>query len=253
MKTLLDTVRCVLFDFDGPLCDLFAAHPAHDVAERMRSCVRTHGEGALLDAELRSTDNAHDILRSVAGRRKGTLVSTLERVLTREEVAAAATARPTPHADRLVRALRAAGYELAITTNNSPEAVRRYLETRGLGHVFAGRVHGRQPDARLLKPDPDCVLRALASVDASAHRTVMIGDAPVDVLAAHAAGVRFIGYGSTPAKAAALRRQADELGGPHATFPPAPVIGSLASVLDVVRQPSGDIGVSDPRRASAKE
>ncbi|MDK1476194.1 HAD family hydrolase [Streptomyces sp. 549] len=231
MKTLLNTVRCVLFDFDGPLCDLFAIHPARDVAERIRQCVREHGESGLLGPELHTTDNAHDILRSVAGRRKGPFVAALERELTRQEVTAATSAWPTPFADRLVQTLRATGHKLAITTNNSPEAVGRYLETRGLGHVFGPRVYGRQPDVRLLKPDPDCLLRALDALGEPPHRAVMIGDAPVDVQAAQAAGVRFIGYGSTPAKAAALRKA---LG--YAAD--APVISSLESVLEVVQQPS---------------
>ncbi|MZE77976.1 hypothetical protein GTY57_13445, partial [Streptomyces sp. SID5475] len=40
LGALLASVKCVLFDFDGPVCDLFARHPAPDVADTMRARLR---------------------------------------------------------------------------------------------------------------------------------------------------------------------------------------------------------------------
>lgn len=36
LATLLASVRCVLLDFDGPICSVFAGTPAAVVAERLR-------------------------------------------------------------------------------------------------------------------------------------------------------------------------------------------------------------------------
>jgi hypothetical protein len=33
---IFETTRCVLLDFDGPVCDVYAGHPASQVAEELR-------------------------------------------------------------------------------------------------------------------------------------------------------------------------------------------------------------------------
>jgi len=102
--------------------------------------------------------------------------------------------------------------------------VERYLQTRLTGELFAGHVHGRSAEGELrLKPDPDCLLRALSSTGAPAEGALMIGDAPRDLEAARAAGVAFLGYARNPRKAAEL----SDAGAEH-------VVGSLRDVLKIV-------------------
>jgi phosphoglycolate phosphatase len=82
-------------------------------------------------------------------------------------------------------------------------------------------VHGRLSDATLLKPHPDCLLRALAATGTPPKRAVMLGDAVQDFEAATAAEVAFIGY----APSAERRRRLSGAGAEHVT-------GSLKEVLD---------------------
>ncbi|MBQ0987847.1 HAD-IA family hydrolase [Streptomyces sp. F63] len=135
----------------------------------------------------------HGSYAPAAGSRSRT-VAELERLLAAEEVRAAACAEPTPYADELVQRLHATGHALAVTTNNAAEAAETYLERRGLAELFRPHVHGRVTEPWLLKPDPDCLHRALRSTGHDAAMALMIGDSTADLLAARAAGVRFLGY-----------------------------------------------------------
>ncbi|MFE2634276.1 HAD family hydrolase [Streptomyces scopuliridis] len=123
------------------------------------------------------------------------------------EVLATESAVPSGRAAELIRALSDAGVVLAVTTNNSPRAVRRYLERTGLADCFGPHIHGRTHDPhdpRRLKPHPDCLARALASTGAAAAESVMIGDTPSDFLAAKQLGIRFLGYATRESESEVL-------------------------------------------------
>lgn len=200
LRGRLAAAKCVLFDFDGPICRLFAGHTAPAVAAELREWIeqRFHDE---VPVPKDSVDDPHAIL-SVAYRMHpdSELVGQLEALLTSEELRASAAAEPTKGADRLIRRLRAAGFRLAITTNNSETAVRRYLDRQGLTDCFGEHVHGRMPDPRLLKPNPHCLWRALVTTGSTAGESLMIGDSPADFLAARELGVPFLGFARNQAK-----------------------------------------------------
>jgi beta-phosphoglucomutase-like phosphatase (HAD superfamily) len=205
---LLGRARCVLFDFDGPVAHLFGRHPAFRIADALR---RRAEELGLPASELRGVSDPLRVLRIAAGLdRSGRIASQLEERLSREEVRAAATAPPTPYADRLVRSLVGSGRQIAITTNNSARAAAAYLERRNLGRHFGPHVHGRATDPALLKPHPDCLRRAMVSTGTAAADCLMIGDSPADFVAADSAGVPFLGYARNDRKAEALRRAGAE-------------------------------------------
>ncbi|MET9670920.1 HAD family hydrolase [Streptomyces sp. NPDC006475] len=191
---LLSAAKCVLFDFDGPVCRLFSGHPAADVAAAMRALSR-HRFGYDVPVLAASADDPHAVL-GVAGRERpgSELVLELERLLTEEELRATSTAEPTVGAGRLMELLSAGGVRLAITTNNSPRAASQYLEDHGLSVYFDGHVHGRTADPALLKPNPHCLRRALETTGFTAEKSLMIGDSPADREAAGALGVPFLGY-----------------------------------------------------------
>lgn len=203
MHDLIRAAECVLFDFDGPICDLFRNHPAPEIAERMRGLIRERGAQHLLTEKVWEAEDPQAFLHRLAPGSE--LAGSLERALTEEEVHAAKTAAPAPYADPLIRTLVATGRRVAVTTNNSQESVERYLETRDLIHHFAGHIHGRTRNLRLLKPHPDCLLRALASTATGPGRALMIGDTVNDMLAAKAAGVPFLGYSPRPHRREELR------------------------------------------------
>jgi HAD superfamily hydrolase (TIGR01509 family) len=222
MRNLLSNADCVLFDFDGPICSLFAGHSAASVAQRLRALA------ARQRAQVPPSDDPHAVLRAVTRQQPGSpLARLLERALSQEEINAAATARPTAYAAGLITALAARGRGLAVASNNSPLAVASYLTRMRLAGYFHGSIHGRTGEAALLKPHPDSLRRALRSTATEPRRALMIGDTVADLDAARAAGVPFLGYAPDRARAIEL----NAAGARHVTT-------SLGKVLKAVTTPS---------------
>ncbi|MEV0443033.1 HAD family hydrolase [Streptomyces spectabilis] len=224
LRKLIELARFVLFDFDGPICRLFARHSAVGVAREQVRWLEERGLHGLLTNGVRNDPDPQVVLRAVDRRRPGSdLVVDLEERLTHEELTAVDSAWPTEYADALIRTWSAIGTRLAITTNNSPRAAIRYLAGRGLIDCFAPHIYGRTQDLRLLKPNPYCVRRALSAMGADPAGSLMIGDTPSDFHAARAAGVHFLGYARDARKEGLLR----EAGADR-------IVTSLKPVLDVV-------------------
>ncbi|MER6956553.1 MULTISPECIES: HAD family hydrolase [unclassified Streptomyces] len=206
LREAIARARVVLWDFDGPICRLFAGHSAEGVADGLVEWLEGRGLHHLLTESERASLDPHVVLRAVDRRRPGSdLVAELEERLTQEELKATASAMPTPYADPLIRTLKALGRRLAITTNNSPRVVDTYLRTRDLTPCFAPHIYGRTQELRHLKPHPHCLNRALRAMGSAPDTALMIGDTPSDFLAARDAGVPFLGYARNERKEKALR------------------------------------------------
>ncbi|MFJ6697042.1 HAD family hydrolase [Streptomyces sp. NPDC091272] len=213
---------CVLFDFDGPVCGLFAGHRAHHIADRL--IARLDGWGVQLPLTAADRQDPQAVLRAVdAAHPDSGIVRELEQALTEEELRATRSAAPSPYVDDLIREWSARGVRLAITTNNSPRAASRYLGGRGLTPCFGHHIYGRTERLDLLKPHPDCLDRALRALGADPARSLMIGDTPSDLYAAQRAGVAFLGYAKDARRVTRLRDA-----GARA------VVDSLADVLTLV-------------------
>ncbi|MFE8017771.1 HAD family hydrolase [Streptomyces antibioticus] len=226
LHEVITRARVVLWDFDGPVCRLFAGHSAAGVAEGLVKWLEGRGLRDLLTESERESLDPHIVLDAVDLRHPGSeLVNLLEERLTREELKAVATAWPTAYADALIRTWTAVGVRLAVTTNNSPRAAAAYLEDRGLLECFAPHLYGRTQDLHLRKPHPHCLNRALLAMGSAPSDALMIGDAPSDFIAARKAGVPFLGYARNELKEKRLR----EAG---ATT----VVNSLEPVLEAVRR-----------------
>lgn len=225
LRELITPARIVLWDFDGPICRLFAGHTAERVATDLVEWLEGQGLHGLLTEEERESLDPHVVLRAVDRRHPGSdLVAELEERLTNEELRATSSAMPTAYADPLIRTWSAVGSRLAIATNNSPRVVRTYLDSRGLLSCFSPHIYGRTQDLHHLKPDPHCLNRALNTMGAAPSSALMIGDTPSDLLAANSAGVPFLGYARNARKEKLLR----EAGA-------ASVVRSLLPLLPLVR------------------
>jgi HAD superfamily hydrolase (TIGR01509 family) len=195
LRELIARARVVLWDFDGPICCLFAGHKAERVAVDLVEWLEGRGLHGLLTEDERRSLDPHVVLRAVDRRHPGSdLVAELEERLTQEELRATSSAMPTAYADPLIRTWTALGARLAITTNNSPRVVRAYLTSRGLLSCFSPHIYGRTQDLHRLKPDPHCLNRALRAMGTAPSSALMIGDTPSDLAAANSAGVPFLGY-----------------------------------------------------------
>ncbi|WP_225848025.1 HAD family hydrolase [Streptomyces sp. HPF1205] len=219
---LLAAARGLLLDFDGPMCRLFAGHPADGVALRMRELLAERAGIADPGPVRAALRDPHGLLRAARGRE---IVADLEALLAEQEEVAALSAEPTPGAGAFVRAVADSGRVPAVTTNNAPRAVLAYLKAHGLDAWFGDRVFGRDPeDPSRMKPHPDCLLRAVAALGVPPGDCLMIGDSPADAEAAVAAGVRFLGYARSPDRVARLRRDV-----PH------PVVVGMAPLVSAAR------------------
>ncbi|WP_372343794.1 HAD family hydrolase [Streptomyces sp. KL116D] len=237
LTELAELVRdsgCVLLDFDGPICRLFAGRSAEVIALEQEQWLKDQGLGEVLKAEERERGDSQSFLdppdplarlaRVAHERPKSDLVIAMEKRHAAQELSAVPTAWPTPYADVVIPTWAARGARLAIATNNSPQAARRYVDERRLSRYFEPHIYGRTADLGLLKPHPHCLNRAITAIGAAPRRTLMVGDTVTDLAAARAAGVRFLGFAYNKRAVRALRDAGAEQ-----------VITSWKPVLDILR------------------
>lgn len=86
----------------------------------------------------------------------------------------------------LVRAQHAAGVKLAVFTNKRGDHARKVCAHLGLAPYLSGTFGAK--DTAWLKPQPEFARHALDTLGASATSTMLIGDSPFDVQAAHNGG-----------------------------------------------------------------
>ncbi|MEU6344412.1 HAD-IA family hydrolase [Streptomyces sp. NPDC046977] len=187
-------VKVVLFDFDGPLCDLFVGRSAETVAEHMKGFLADRG---WLLPKFEPYTDTHQLLHDVsaAGVPEG-IVRGLDDVLVDAERKAAMVAHPVEGAADLIRGLAVMDRPMAITTNNSPASVQVYLKEHGLEREFSGRIFGRGDVPEKMKPDPACLRAAMRELgrESTPGNCLMIGDSVRDLRAARAAHVKFLAY-----------------------------------------------------------
>lgn len=194
---LLARTRHVLLDFDGPICSVFADVTSRAVASRLSKILT--GAGITPPTEITDTDDPFDVLRYTLAHAPE-LTATVETAFRAEEVAAAATAAPTPGATETIQACHDTGRTVAIVSNNSDDAVHAYLTTHHLADQI-DYISARTPtDATRLKPHPHLVTQATQALHAEPATCVLIGDSITDIHAAHAAAVPALGYANKTSK-----------------------------------------------------
>ncbi|MFD9563271.1 HAD family hydrolase [Streptomyces sp. NPDC059994] len=225
-RDLLNTANCVIFDFDGPVCSLFASHRASVVVRDLHAWLEKDLEVAVPPGEFAADPLGYLGLveQSYPG---DPCVEELEKRLTEQEERAAESARPTEGAAELIRELAAVRTRLGIATNNSPEAVVAYLRRMDLAGSFGAHIHGRGQDIAKLKPDPDSLLRVLDSTGSKPEESVMIGDSKNDLRAADRLGVPFIAFVPEPRES----RASGERNRERRWYGRVPVVESLSELL----------------------
>ncbi|MFJ9935213.1 HAD family hydrolase [Streptomyces virginiae] len=199
LRGVLAHARVVFFDFDGPICDVFAGLPAPEVAKQLTAMLAAQDETA--GAKAAETDDPIEVMR-IAHEVDAELGRKVEQALTAAEVEAVALAGlPTSGAVEALESVRSSGRAVAVVSNNSAECVQSFLEAHGLDGYVA-RVIGRpvgQP--HLMKPNPFPLIGAAEQMHMDITLCTLIGDSLTDVQAAHAAGATVIAYANKPHKA----------------------------------------------------
>ncbi|MEU8938860.1 HAD hydrolase-like protein [Streptomyces goshikiensis] len=200
LSGVLEHARVVFFDFDGPVCDVFARLPACGVAKQLTALLSIQHEAA--GAKAAETDDPIEVLR-IAHETDAAIAQAVEQALTATEVEAVAVAGPpTPGAMEALQAARSSGRAVVVVSNNSADCVQWFMELHGLGKYVArtiGRPSGEPP---LMKPNPYPLISAAEQVHVDITLSTLIGDSLTDIQAAHAAGATVIGYANKPHKAA---------------------------------------------------
>lgn len=198
LAALVGHARVILLDFDGPVCSVFAQHPASAVAHQLRKLLVD--QAVTLPTEILTEPDPLAVLRFTATLDHPVVVRLVDQALRREEITAARTAQPTPYGREVIVAAHQTGRQVAMVSNNSAESIRMYLETRRLT-PYVRPVIGRPEAApERMKPDPYPVLAALRELGAEPKECVLVGDSVSDIEAAHAAGIAAIGYANKPGK-----------------------------------------------------
>lgn len=227
---LLTHARAVLFDFDGPVCDLFRGVSTAGVAEQVKRAARQRWGN--LDLDVEECHDSHGILQQLRTMYDRTdpqpcrrPLDLAERIVTRQERAAVATAAQAPEIVTLVDLLLELRMRLVVVSNNAERPIRVHLNQRELKGKFE-KICGRDPkNARLMKPHPDCIDRALRHLSLPGSQCILIGDQLTDLKAAAAAGTAFIGYTREPSRARQMTHDGADA-----------VVASYAPVIEAARE-----------------
>jgi phosphoglycolate phosphatase-like HAD superfamily hydrolase len=202
LADLLGRTRAVLLDFDGPVCALFAGRPMASVAADLHAIIGERLGTVPAEIVEPAVDPVH-LLRRVAALGDAELSSAVADALRAAELAAVATARPTPGARDVFRTAQVTGRRVGVVSNHHGDAVEKYLHANDLLQYvdgIAGRCDGMDP--RDLMPDPLLVRAGLTAARQTARvqpaGAVLVGDSASVVEAARAAGVPTVGYANQP-------------------------------------------------------
>jgi phosphoglycolate phosphatase len=201
LDDILARTRYLLLDFDGPVCDIFAGHPAPAIAEQLRKLIT--GQAIPVPAHVASSADPIEVFR-YAGTISDALAAQVETEMASQELTAITTARPTPYVHEVVTSCRDTGRTIAVVSNNSDRAVRAYLAKHGLDDRVACVAARTSTDPALLKPSPRLIEQAITGLDAPAAECALVGDTTTDIQATTSAGIASIGYANKPGKHAAL-------------------------------------------------
>ena len=201
LTRILQRSKHVMFDFDGPVCSVFAGRPAPEVADRLRNLVQA---ASALPAGLEEASDPMLFLHA-ARTLSPTLAEQVREQFHAEELAAVKTAEPTPGARDTIAECFRSGKVVTVVSNNSADAVEMYLRRHDLEHYVSCVSGRRSPDPGLLKPSPYLLLAAIEATGQQPEQSVLIGDSVTDIEAARAVGSASIGYANKPGKHEALR------------------------------------------------
>ena len=155
--------RCVLLDFDGPICDIYAGLPDVSVADRLRKLIT--GSGVGIPDDIRRTSDPLAVF-TYSATISADLAVRVEAELTEQELAAVPSARPTAYVQDVVTSCCESGRAVAVVSNNSDRAVRAYLELHSLDDRVDLVVARTKPDPALLKPGSHLVDQAVTELRA---------------------------------------------------------------------------------------
>jgi phosphoglycolate phosphatase len=182
-------LKALIFDFDGTLAT--ARYDFGAMREAVRALAGDYGvEARELEGlyVLEAVERAAEVI-GAASERAAQFRALAERIILEVELRGAREAQLVCGAEQALAALRNAGYRIAIVTRNSRAATDLICGVRELAcDAFLAR------DAvRRVKPHPEHLRAALGALACDPGQAVTVGDHPMDMTAARAAGTAAVG------------------------------------------------------------
>ena len=200
LDTILSQTRYLIFEFDGPICDLSAAMPP-DTAGQLRGFLAAEA-GSLPTAIATTTDPA-EILAYAAGVNQGAAAHA-DAELASIELTAASTATAAGYIHEALAACHDSGRRAAIVSRHSEGAVDDFLARHGLDdqilHVTA---IGSYPPGHL-QTGPHLIEDTIRALDATPTECALITAWTASIDAARKTGTQAIGYATTPGTSQSL-------------------------------------------------
>ena len=191
LDDILRQARHMLLDFDGPVCDLWAGHPAALAADQLRKLLTD--QHIQLPGTIAATADPIAVL-SYAATISADLAATAETDLTDLELSAVSTAQPAGYANDVITSAHASGRTVTVISLNSERAVTAYLARNSLdsqvGLVVARTTH--EPD-----PVADLIDHVITALQANPAACMLVTSSPAIIEAANATRIRTIAYAPT--------------------------------------------------------
>ena len=182
-------VRAVIFDVDGTLVDSLAAYRV--VAERAAAAYGLTISDAVVREALNTTRSFWDIALPADFPDRAQAMETLRRETVRLWPGVLREhGRVCGEAAQVLTTLKARGAKLGIMTG-SRRASLAALDRAGLLDMFDAIVTREEVARR--KPDPEGLLTCASRLEVAPRDAAYVGDTPLDVQAARAAGMAAIG------------------------------------------------------------
>jgi myo-inositol-1(or 4)-monophosphatase len=192
LDAILASARYLIFDFDGPICDLSAAMPA-DTSQRLYALMPS--DGAQVPAD---PGDPFDILATAVGLSPD-LGEALDAELTSIELTAAAQATTSGYVHETLAACRDSGRTPAVIGRQSADAIHTYLAKHGLSDQAALVIApGSYPPGHL-QTFAHLVEDTIGALATTPAECALITASQAGIDAAHGVGAHVIGYARTPA------------------------------------------------------
>jgi myo-inositol-1(or 4)-monophosphatase len=191
LDAILRSARYLLFDFDGPVCDLAGAIPA-DITDRLRRLAHDEGIQAPADGD------SFDILAAVAGHHPK-LAAALDTELASTELAAVAHATVPGYLHEALAACRDSGRTPAVIGRQAADAVHAYLAKHGLSDQAAIVITTSAYPPGHLQTVAHLLEDTIGALQATPGECALITASPASIDAAQGIGAHAVGYARTPA------------------------------------------------------
>lgn len=180
----MESPRLYILDFDGTLADT-----AGVILRTLRATFREMGLPERSDAEYRSTiglplEQCFPALVPMSHEQSLACAATYRRIFPRMNTEDAVVLYP--HVFSALTTLKGRGATLTIASSRSHDSLDDYVSRFGLQPLV--RLVVGADDVKAAKPDPEPVNRILRALSFRPQQTLVVGDAPYDILMGRRAG-----------------------------------------------------------------